>query len=735
MGRLLLVSNRLPVTVRTEAKRVAVVPSSGGLASGLRGPHVRSKGLWIGWPGDVSRLNAEQIKTVERELESMGTLPIYLTPSEVSRYYDGFANGVLWPIFHYLSDRVPIDAHDWEAYKRVNARFADVVAAQYRQGDLVWIHDYQLMLVPAMLRARLPRAKIGFFLHIPFPASDVFRILPWREQVLEGLLGADLIGFHTYGYMRHFAKAAVRTLGVGFDVDTIPYRGRDVKLGVFPMGIDAEDFERVAESDDVRAQVEVIKRDAQGQKILLGIDRLDYTKGIGRRLLAMERLLEREPQLRGHVRLIQIAVPSREKVAAYATFRRQVDETVGRINGAYGSVNAVPIHYLYRSFSMSQVAALYRAADAMLVTPLRDGMNLVAKEFVAARTDGDGVLVLSEFAGAFSELGEAVPVNPYDIDGMASAYKRALTMPEAERRERMRALRKRVRTHDVHGWAESFIRALDDKRIAVGREMSDTSPEDLREVLTTIAAAPSVIILLDYDGTLRKLVSSPELAVPPQGLIALLGALAERKNTEVHLVSGRTRESLEGWFGLLPTALHAEHGAWSRPVGGQWRIVREISSDWKEQLRPIFDEFTYRTPGSRVEEKSTTFAWHYRMADPEFGPSQARELSVHLTDILTNTPVEVLHGEKVVEVRQHGVHKGIVVEQILATRDDVPLIVAIGDDRTDEDMFAALPQTGIAIHVGTAPTNARYRLADPAAVLAFLLAITDQKAGTVAAES
>lgn len=735
MGRLLLVSNRLPVTVRVEAKRVTVVPSSGGLANGLRGPHVRSKGLWIGWPGDVSRLSADQIKTLEQELEAMGTLPIYLTPSEVSRYYDGFSNGVLWPIFHYLSDRVPIDGHDWEAYKRVNARFADVVAAQYRQGDLVWIHDYQLMLVPAMIRARLPRAKIGFFLHIPFPASDVFRILPWREQVLQGLLGADLIGFHTYGYMRHFAKAAVRTLGLGFDVDRIPYQGREVRLGVFPMGIDAEDFETIAATDDVRTQVEAIRKDAQGQKILVGIDRLDYTKGIGRRLLAMERLLEREPQLRGRVRLIQIAVPSREKVAAYAAFRREVEETVGRINGAYGSVNAVPIHYLYRSFSASQVVALYCAADVMIVTPLRDGMNLVAKEFVAARTDGDGVLVLSEFAGAFSELGEAIPVNPYDIDGMASAYKRALSMPEEERRERMRALRKRVRTHDVHGWAESFIRALDDQRIAVGREMTASSPDDLQELVTKIAAAPSLVILLDYDGTLRKLVNTPELAVPPEGLMALLRGLAERHNTEVHLVSGRTRESLETWFGSLPTALHAEHGAWSRPLAGEWRIVREFSSDWKERLRPIFEEFTYRTPGSRVEEKSTTFAWHYRMADAEFGPIQARELSVHLTDILTNTPVEVLHGDKVVEVRQHGVHKGIVVEQILATREDVPLIVAIGDDRTDEDMFAALPSNGIAIHVGSGPSNARYRLHDPEATLAFLLAIIDQKAGSVAAES
>ncbi|MDB4993218.1 MAG: putative bifunctional trehalose-6-phosphate synthase/HAD hydrolase subfamily, partial [Myxococcaceae bacterium] len=313
-SRLLLVSNRLPVTVRIEAKRVNVTPSSGGLATGLKGPHDRSGGLWIGWPGDVSKTSHEQLEVIERELSGLRAVPVHLTPGEVARYYESFSNGVLWPLFHYLSDRIPVDTHDWDTYRRVNHKFAEAIAKQHREGDIVWVHDYQLLLVPGMLREMIPTAKIGFFLHIPFPATDIFRILPWRAELLEGMLGADLIGFHTFGYMRHFAKSIVRTLGVGFDIDRVPYKGRVVHLGAYPMGVDVAEFERLAATDDVLTQVKAIRDGDGDQKILLGVDRLDYTKGITRRLVAMERLLEREPKLRGKVRLIQVAVPSREKV-------------------------------------------------------------------------------------------------------------------------------------------------------------------------------------------------------------------------------------------------------------------------------------------------------------------------------------------------------------------------------------------------------------------------------------
>ncbi len=461
MSRLLLVSNRLPVTVKSEGEQVTVTPSAGGLATGLKGPHQNSGGLWIGWPGDVSKLRDSQRQKLEARLAELRCVPMYLSPSEVSQYYEGFSNRVLWPLFHYLLDRIPLHSRDWNAYRRVNEKFADLVAQHYQPGDLIWVQDYQLLLLPGLLRERLPDARIGFFLHIPFPASEIFRTLPWRDALLEGMLGADLIGFHTLSYVRNFVHSLLRIAGVPTNVDRVTFRGRQIRVAAFPMGVDAQAFAHNAALPEVATMVDEIRAQAADHKILLGIDRLDYTKGIPRRLLAVERLLEHEPSLRGRLRLIQVAVPSRTKVDAYEEFRHQVDELVGRINGAYGTINSTPIHYLYQSFNEKQLTAMYRAADVMLVTALRDGMNLVAKEFVAARTDDDGVLVLSEFAGAASELGEALIVNPYDVDGIADGIQKALEMPEEERKLRMSALRRRVNEFDVHRWAQTFLETLE----------------------------------------------------------------------------------------------------------------------------------------------------------------------------------------------------------------------------------------------------------------------------------
>ncbi|HZA14203.1 MAG TPA: bifunctional alpha,alpha-trehalose-phosphate synthase (UDP-forming)/trehalose-phosphatase, partial [Myxococcaceae bacterium] len=539
MPRLLLVSNRLPVTLKFDGRAVDVCPSPGGLATGLKGPHQQSGGQWIGWPGDVSLLDEAQRRELDARLEGLQLVPMHLTPAEVNSYYEGFSNRVLWPLFHYLLDRIPLHSRDWEAYRKVNERFAEIVARHYRKGDLIWIHDYQLLLLPRFLRERLPDARIGFFLHIPFPSSEVFRILPWREALLEGLLGADLIGFHTLQYVRHFANSLSRVLGFGAEVDRVMYRGREIRLGAFPMSVDAAAFAKLAESPEVIAQVQDIRRHAEGQRILLGVDRLDYTKGIPRRLLALERLLEREPRWRGKLRLIQVAVPSRTKVDAYEAFRHQVDELVGRINGAYGTIGSTPIHYLYQSFSEKELTAMYRAADVMLITALRDGMNLVAKEFVAARTDEDGVLVLSEFAGAAAELGEAVMVNPYDVDNLANALRQALSMPEEERKLRMRTLRHRVAEFDVHRWAHTFISSLEQQgQVSGPRARRLSTPDEIAGVVARARDAQRLVLLLDYDGTLVSFVGIPELAAPGEPLRELLAAVAALRDTEVHLVSG-----------------------------------------------------------------------------------------------------------------------------------------------------------------------------------------------------
>jgi trehalose 6-phosphate synthase/phosphatase len=720
MSRLLLVSNRLPVTVKADKDGVSVVRSAGGLATGLRGPHERSGGLWVGWPGDVSRLTEAQRASVNAQLAELRCVPIHLSASEVSRYYEGYSNRVLWPLCHYLIDRMPQQERDWDVYRKVNERFADLVVRHYQPGDTIWVHDYQLMLVPALLRARLPQARIGYFHHIPFPSSEIFRTLPHRADLVRGLLGADLIGFHTLSYARHFASTLMRLLGLETVVDRVAYDGREVRLGGFPMGIDAQAFENLANEPAVLEEVRQHREKSAEQRLVLGVDRLDYTKGIPRRLLAVQRLLEREPELRGRLRFVQVAVPSRTAVADYAAYRDEVDELVGRINGLYGSVHTVPVHYLYRSFNERQLAALYRAADVMLVTPIRDGMNLVAKEFCATRPDEDGVLVLSELAGAADELGDALLVNPYDVEGMADALRDALEMPVEERRSRMRTLRARVKEYDIHWWVRSFLDTLE----AMPTPPPRREPAGAEAALARMRQAGSLLLLLDYDGTLVPFAPKPELATPDAGLLDLLQRLATRPNTRVHIVSGRPRETLETWFGGLPVGLHAEHGLWSRPAPGEpWTSLEGVTTDWKALVRPVLESFAARVPGAFVEEKSASLAWHYRQVDPVFGASQARELRLHLGEVFAHGPLEVLPGDKVVEVRARGVDKGRVVGVVTQGMAPGTLVVALGDDRTDEDLFGALPEDGLAIHAGGKDTRAGYRVQGPPEVRRLLSAL------------
>jgi trehalose 6-phosphate synthase/phosphatase len=718
MARLLIVSNRLPVTVRRAADgAVQVEPSTGGLATGMKGPHQRLGGLWFGFPGELDGLAPDARQGVERRLEELSLVPVPLSAEEVARYYESYSNGVLWPLFHYFASRLPLEVHDFDAYEQVNARFADAVAARYQPGDLVWVHDYQLMLVPQMLRERIPEARIGFFLHIPFPSSEVFRLLPHRDRLIQGLLGADLLGFHTAGYLRHFASSVLRLTSAPTQVDRIRWHHGEVRLGVFPMGIDAADFSQRAGSPEVQALVDEHRRD--GAQLLVGVDRLDYTKGIPRRLLAFEALLLRHPELHGKVRLVQVAVPSRERVEAYREFRQEVDSLVGRIHGEFATSGWSPIHYLYRGLPQAEIVALYRAADAVLVTPLRDGMNLVAKEFVAARPDGDGVLLLSEFAGAASELSEALRLNPYDIDGTAELMYQALTMPEEERRTRMAGLRTRVMQHDVHAWAREFVAQLEAGGES-GPALRPSSASSLRAALDRVRAAARVVLLLDYDGTLVSFVPAPELAAPDAALLALLRRLAARPGFEVHVVSGRRRETLARWLGPLPIGLHAEHGLWSRPADGAWVQAETSQGQWREPALGILRDFADRTPGAIIEEKTAGLAWHYRAADPEYGAAQARELAVHLSALLSNAPVELLQGDMVVELRPHGVDKGRIARAVLQQAPAGTLAFAAGDDRTDEDLFAALPETAIAVHVGSSESRAPLRIPDVRAMRAIL---------------
>ena len=717
--RLLLVSNRLPVIVRTTGGEASLVRSPGGLATGLSSVHRPGRDVWIGWLGDASKLGSAQLPGIRDELAEQCLIDVSLTAAQVRAFYEELSNGVIWPMFHYMPDRTPLHSRGWKTYREVNERFAEAAARDYRDGDMIWVHDYQLLLVPGMLRRRLPHARIGFFLHIPFPSYEIFRMLPWRAEVLEGMLGADIVGFHTATYVYHFARAVRMVLDREIGPDSVTVGMREVRLRVSPMGIDHVEFERLAATPAVRAQTVALRESSGGRRLILGVDRLDYTKGIPRRLLAFERLLESTPDLRDKVRLVQLAVPTRAAVEHYKAFRRQINEIVGRINGEFATPESVPIHYMYRSIERDELVALYCAADVMAVTPLRDGMNLVAKEFVASRIDEDGVLLLSELAGAAEELSEAFQVNPFDIDSMADGMRAALLMSPADRRARMRTLRQRVSARTVQQWAGAFVRELD--------ELPDRRPEAAHETVDAetlaerLRAIPAPVLLLDYDGTLVEIVSVPDAARPDAELLTLLGELGAAH--PVHVVSGRNRGDLGTWLEGVPVTLWAEHGACVRkgPGAPPWKSTAVIATDWMALVRPILEEATAATPGTLVEEKGTSLVWHYRTAsDPEFIDRRLDAVSLQLAPVVRTEAIEILQGNKVLEVRPRGIAKSRVVERILEQGVDGAAVVAIGDDKTDEDMFSALPDTAVTIRVGDGPSVARYRLPDPSAVRELL---------------
>lgn len=714
-GRLVLVSNRLPVTVETDGAACTVKPSAGGLATALWPMHEEGEGVWAGWPGALPE-GSREVRAVMAEFRRRRLLPVKLPESSFDAYYHGFCNSLLWPLFHHFVRLPELDRSWWDAYRRINARFATVLSRVVKPGDRVWVQDYHLMLLPGLLRRAVPGLQIGFFLHTPFPSSEVFRIIPWRRELLEGLLGADLIGFQVYDHLRHFRSSVARVLDREAPEDQVVLEDRTVRLGSFPIGIDPDRFYSCATADaDALDAAKELEETLRGRKLVLGVDRMDYTKGIPERLRAFERFLERYPSLREKVELVQIGVPTRMDVPEYQALREEVEGLVGHINGRFGSQVWTPVKYLFRPIPFPRLCALYRAAKVGLVTPLRDGMNLVAKEFVACQRDGgEGMLVLSEFAGAAAELPEAVLVNPYDADGVAAALNRALTMGRRERHDRMTSLVRRVWDGDVAGWGDRFLGTLD-RCVAEGVTGAPPRLEGppRNEFLTAWSVAWDRLLLLDYDGTLRTFAKRPQLARPDRELLGLLRALAAVPGVEVAVVSGRDRATLARWLGRLPVTLIAEHGRWLRQRGGAWEdLLGGRVPPWLDAAHELMAETSAAVPGSLVEGKSASVAWHYRTANVEQAARRVGELVEELNDLPGQPSPEVLHGHKVVEVRVAGVSKSSAVVSLLARLPAMGLILAAGDDRTDEDLFAQLPFSAWTIHVGSRLSRARFSLPD-----------------------
>jgi trehalose 6-phosphate synthase/phosphatase len=729
--RLVVVSNRLPLTLRREGGRWRADRSTGGLVAAMAPILKRTGGLWIGWPGDTpSGSVAGRDQQLAEWRRSEGYVAVDLPSNIAADFYEGYANRTLWPLFHHFPTSVRFKTRGWEAYLEANTRFRDAVLAELREGDIVWIHDYHLMLLPRLLREAAPGARIGFFLHIPFPASEVFRILPHREDILRGLLGADLLAFQTHADLQHLRASLRRIVGFDSRMDRVELGNRFVRLEALPIGIAPEEWSELVEKDEAtqHALAEYRRRFAD-RRLLVAVDRLDYTKGLPQRVRTYRKLLERAPHLRGKVVLVQIAVPSREKIPQYENLRRRVSEMVGELNGELGTPDWTPMVYIRRGIPRADLAALYALAAVGWVTPLRDGMNLVAKEYVASQRGRDGALVLSEFAGAAAEMGEAFIVNPYDEDRTAEVIERVLSLPAEERRERMAALHRRVRRNNVFAWGQRF---LDDVRHAAAESarLGPDTDRSLEEAIEPFRAARSRLLLLDYDGTLVPYAKTPREAVPPPELIALLERLAALPRTRVALVSGRPRRDLEAWFARVPGLwLVAEHGALVRPAGAAaWEILLpSASTAWKESVLAVLEHFADRTPGSFIEEKEYCLVWHYRMADPDVSEWLANELISILERMLADTEQRAVRGHKTVEVRPAWATKGTILSRL--ERDAAPpdFRLALGDDRTDEDLFELLPADAWTVRVGGGPSRARFRLKGAAEVGAFLARLADRE--------
>jgi len=719
--RLVIVSNRLPFTVEQRDGQIEFKESAGGVATGLKSlletmqdslPH-KPEYCWVGWPG--ATVSEEQKPAVlDRAQAEYRSCPVFLSEEDFDKFYEGFCNKTIWPLFHYFPAAAQYDENYWLQYKNVNEAFCAPLLEVIGPDDVLWIHDYHLMLLPSLVRKRLPKIGIGFFLHIPFPQFEIYRLLPvqWRREIIEGLLGADVVGFHTHDHQKYFLGCVQRILGYKHKIGQLLLDRRIVKVGVFPMGVDYRRFHEAVMSPEVQQEKQQLRKILGDTKIVLSVDRQDYSKGIIHRLEGYATLLEKHPQWREKVTLLMIVVPSRIGIQDYQGTKNHLEELVGKINGKFGAINWTPIIYQYRSVSFETLVALYAMSDVALVTPLRDGMNLVAKEYIASRMDKTGVLILSEMAGAARELADAILINPNHREEIAEALKLALEMRRQEQTQRIRLMQSRLRRYDVSRWATEFI-----------AELFSIDPGRARPFprLLTPAAQTGLIqhydrspnrLLLDYDGTLVRFAKYPQLAKPDRQLLNCLNHLGANPRNELVLLSGRVKATLENWFGSLPIGLAAEHGAWIKEREKSWEKLKLLCAEWKTRMCPILHTYADRIPGAWVEEKEFSLALHYRAADEERGALAARELTDDLLALTANIDVQVLHGNKTVEIRNAGIHKGIVSQRWLLNCGS-DFILAIGDDLTDEDMFTGLPAGAHSIRVGNSPTQARNYLRGP----------------------
>lgn len=720
MPRCLLVSNRLPVAFNSTFRKFT--PSSGGLVSAIKGLDPSKVGYEFEWMGiltdDIDQDEIDDLK--QNPLGSLPCHPIIVPKKSYDAYYNLYCNNVLWPLFHYERNMVRHSQEGWKAYEEVNLLVAQAILEEARDNDTIWIHDFQLLLVPGLIKDKRPDLKVGFFLHIPFPSSEIFRELPQRKEILHSLIQCDQIGFHDLSYLNHFRSSVGRIMG---EVNT-----SDKSWGVYPISIDTEHFLNLATLPETNEWFEKYRKSKKNLKWILGVDRLDYIKGLPLKLQAFRAFLKRFPEEREKVQLVQIVIPSRTEVPQYKNLKKEIEQLVSSINGEFGSPAWMPVQYIYHSVSEPELSALYQLSDILNISSRRDGMNLVSLEYVMSQNESTpGVVLLSEFAGAHSTLSYALSINPWNITDTILKMKEALHHPEVKRKKEMKAMKEFLIRYTSSDWAKFILNDLvhDNKK----KETVKPMPLDGHFEWMKDLKGKRIIFFCDLDGTLAPIVSHPKDVKISNSTIDLLQSISEKKNCEFVVVSGRDKEFLEEQFldYDFNFPLVACHGAYNySPADSQWHTrIPQDSTKWKEKVMEVLELYSLRTPESFIEDKGHAITWHYRNSPRDFAAFLANKLFFELEEILANQPAQVSRGKKVIEVKSIHANKGFFVQQWVQSKAQQPdFVVAVGDDTTDEDMFSVLQERKdirpICIKIGNEDTAAHYLIKDQKSVNQFL---------------
>ena len=733
--RLFIVSNRLPINIEADTEDIQLKQSIGDMVAAVSNSLQEStvsrndfhEFYWVGFPGCTPAFWSQAVNKITAT--NFNYLPVFINQPVYDAYYSGFAKSVIWPLFHYFPSYADYNPASFNNYLKGNEHFLDVLRRYLRPNDTVWIQDYHLMPLAEMIRREFPDVSIGFFLHIPFPSYEIIRLIPrkWQAAIINGILGADLVGFHTIDYASHFLKSVQMIMGLDSEMNVLLHNNRLIKVDVFPSSIDFKKFNAAFANERVASARTAMREKFGGQKIIFSLDRLDYTKGLQNRLKAYEHFLLSHPKYIEKVVFILLVEPFFDNITKNTERKRIVDEAVNNINTRFGSNNWQPLIYQYSSLRFEEMVVLYTACHVALITPLRDGMNLVSKEFISSRNDQQGVLILSETAGAARELTDALTINPNDIMEISEQLRVALEMTTAEQETRMENMQARVKQYDIGAWADDFLHQLDNiKKRQLKFQIRFVDEQARRAILDSYRMAKKRLLLLDYDGTLVSFASLPLEAKPGRHLIELLESLAGKEENDVYIISGRESTALESWIGHIPLNIISEHGARTKLKGKGWQTQVITSHDWKPTVKTIMNSYVKRCANSFTEEKDFSVVWHYRNANQDQAKLRSLEMIAELSEYTRNLELQVMPGNKIVEVRSLGIDKGKAVRKILLNS-DYDFILAAGDDKTDEDMFKVLADMNnvYTIKIGADASYANYNLHTSQMMIAMLEAMSN----------